>query len=134
MEKFTLSEDIPVFYITAASFPDGILESHQRMHSLIPFTTQRRYFGLSRPEQGQGIVYKAAAEILPGEETKIRCEQMIIPKGDYLNITVFNYMQKLEGITTAFAEILTQPGLDPDGYCVEWYLDEKNVRCMVKLA
>lgn len=135
MEKYTLTEDIKVFYVTATTFPEGIMDSHQRLHSLIPFSPQRRYFGLSRPENGKGIVYKAAAEELePGEGQKAGCETMIIPKGQYISITLYNYMQNLQGITQAFDQLLSTPGLDPQGYCVECYLDEKNVCCMIRLA
>jgi hypothetical protein len=29
--------------------------------------------------------------------------------------------------------LLTQPNIDPNGYCLEWYLNGKDVRCMVRL-
>ena len=66
METITLNNDIKVFYITAKSFPDGVLDAHNKLHALVPFSTDRKYFGISRPENGT-IYYKAAAEeINPG--------------------------------------------------------------------
>ncbi|MEO8151034.1 MAG: transcriptional regulator [Bacteroidia bacterium] len=133
MEKYKLENDIKVFYVTAKSFPDGILEAHQKLHLLIPFSTERKYYGISRPENGV-IVYKAAAEeIIKDEAEKLNCDILILRKGEYICLTVNNYMNDLQSIGTAFKKLLAQKGLDPQGYCVEWYLNQKDVRCMVRL-
>jgi hypothetical protein len=80
METIALDNDIQVFYITAKSFPDGALEAHQNLHALIPFTTERKYFGISRPENGV-ISYKAAAEEMePGEAKKLSLNTLILKK------------------------------------------------------
>ena len=62
METIKFDHDITVMYVDAVSFPDEALATHQKLHSYFPFTTERRYFGLSRPENGT-ILYKAAAEV-----------------------------------------------------------------------
>jgi hypothetical protein len=37
--KITIPDnDIKVFYVTATSFPNGILAPHQKLHALIPFS------------------------------------------------------------------------------------------------
>ena len=58
METTIVDKDIKVFYKTAKSFPDGVLSAHQTLHALIPFTTDRRYFGISRPENGAIVPIK----------------------------------------------------------------------------
>lgn len=134
METIMLPDDIRVLYITATSYPEGILEAHQKLHALIPFSTDRKYFGLSRPEEGGDIVYRAAAEQLaPGEAEKWKCETLIIKKGKYLFTDVKDYLKDLQRVEKAFQNILAQPDLDPQGYCVEWYYNDKDVRCMVRL-
>ena len=134
MEKLTLEKDIKVFCITATSFPEGIMEAHEKIHALVPFKKERRFFGISRPENKGGIVYKAAAEELQeGEAEKLNCEPFIIPKGEYISTIVLNYPKELQAISKAFDKLLTHPGLDPNGYCVEWYLNEKDVQCMIRL-
>jgi len=133
METITLNDDIKVFYIIAKSFPDGIGDAHVRLHELVPDTYNRKFFGISRPENGI-IVYKAAAEeINSGEAENFHCETMIIRKGKYMSILANDFMKDIPAIGRAFKELLTHPGLDPEGYCVEWYLDNKNVRCMIRL-
>ena len=135
MELFTLENDIKVFCVSASSFPDGVMAAHQQLRSLVPFSKQRKYFGLSRPEQGGGIVYKAAAEELEtGEPGKYGCEAMTIKKGTYRSIIIRNYMQDIPAIGSAFRELLEYHDHDKDGYCVEWYLNEKDVQCMVRIA
>jgi hypothetical protein len=62
METIILDKDIKVFYVTASTFPEGILAAHQTLHAKIPYSTERKYFGISRPENNGKIVYRAAAE------------------------------------------------------------------------
>jgi hypothetical protein len=130
-----LDGDIKVFSVTAKSFPDGVLETHQKLHSLVPFSTSRKYFGLSRPEDTGGIVYKAAAEeLIQGEGERLQCETFVIKKGSYLCETIHDYMKDLPAIGRVFSEMISQQGIDPEGYCVEWYVSDKDVKCMVRLS
>lgn len=134
METIKLDNDVVVMYVNAASFPDGVLAAHQKLHSLIPFSTERRYYGLSRPENGGGIVYKAAAEVLEaGEAEKLGLGTVIIKKGAYISSVIHNYMQDLPAIGKTFQEMIARPDIDPEGYCVELYLSDKDVQCMVRL-
>ena len=136
METITLEKDIRVFYVTADSFPAGILAAHEKLHSIVPFPKDRRFFGLSRPENNQGIVYKAATEeISPNEAEKYHCDTLLIKKGNYRSMTLNDYAKDPQSIERTFKKILESPNLDPRGYCVEWYLnDNKTVRCMVRIA
>jgi hypothetical protein len=133
METTTFESDIKVFYITARSFPDGILEAHQMLHSLIPFSKDRKYFGISRPKKGV-IVYKAAAEeISDGEAEKLNCDTLVLKKGNYISLIINDFMKDIPAIGKAFQKLLQEPGLDPQGYCVEWYFNDKDVKCMIRL-
>jgi predicted transcriptional regulator YdeE len=134
METTIIDSDIKVFYTTATSFPEGILAAHQQLHALVPFSTDRKYFGISRPENGV-IVYKAAAEeINSGEAEKYHCDTMVLKKGTYVSRTIHNYMKDIPAIGNTFQELLETPSLDPNGYCVEWYINDKDVICMIPLA
>lgn len=134
MDKIRFDKDVKVFYVNAKSFPEGIQEAHQKLHSLIPFSKDRKYFGVSRPEQGDGIIYRAAAEELePGEAESLRLESLVLKKGDYVSITIKDYAKDIMSIDRAFKELLALPDLDPQGYCVEWYYNEKDVKCMIRL-
>jgi hypothetical protein len=135
METITIDKDIKVLYVAAKSFPEGIMAAHQQLHTLVPFSISsgRKYFGISRPEGGP-IVYRAAAEeINPGEAERLNCETLILKKGKYISSTVNNYMDEIQSIDHAFKELLSYPHLDPNGYCVELYLNDKDVQCMIRL-
>ncbi|MBO9703365.1 MAG: transcriptional regulator [Sporocytophaga sp.] len=134
MEKIKFDKDIKVFYVNAKSFPEGIQEAHQKLHSLITFSKDRKYFGVSRPEQGGEIVYRAAAEELEsGEAEKLHLETLVLKKGEYVSITIKDFAKDIMSIDRAFKELLALPDLDPQGYCVEWYYNEKDVNCMIRL-
>ena len=133
MEIIAIDQDIKVLYLPATSFPDGIKEAHEKLHSIIPFTNDRKYFGISRPENGT-IKYKAAAEELNDDEAKsFNLETLILKKGNYITLTVHDFMKDIAAIDRAFKKLLSYPGLDPQGYCVEWYLNNKDVKCMIRL-
>ncbi len=134
METITFNDDIKVFYVTASSFPHGIMEAHEKLHSLVSFSTARKYFGISRPENGD-IVYKAAAEeIYQGEAEKLNCDTLLLKKGNYISLTINDYVKDLQSIDRSFKKLLSQRGLDPNGYCVEWYFNDKDVKCMIRLS
>ncbi len=133
METTTLDNDIRVFYVTAESFPDGITDAHHRLHELIPLSKNRKYFGISRPENGV-IVYRAAAEELEkGEGEKLKCKTLILKKGKYISLTVSDFEKDIPSIGISFQKLLSQPDIDPEGYCVEWYSNDRDVKCMVRL-
>jgi predicted transcriptional regulator YdeE len=135
MEIYTLEQEITVLIVTATSFPEGIAAAHKQLHSIIPHSENRRYFGISRPEDPEGpIVYRAAAEQLhPGEAERFGLETIVLKKGSYASLTIEHYMNNLGSIGSTFEELLQEPNLDPEGYCVEWYISDEEVKCMVRL-
>jgi hypothetical protein len=133
METIKIDQDIKVMYIAASSFPDGALAAHQQLHSLIPFTTDRKYFGVSRPENG-AIAYKAAAEEKQaGEAEKLNLETLVIKKGNYISLIIHDYVKDIPAIEKTFSQLISQPGIDPQGYCVEEYITQNDMLCMVRL-
>ena len=133
METVIIEKDIQIVCLTAKSFPEGIQDAHQQLHAIIPFSKERRYFGLSRPENGI-IVYKAAAEVLENDkEASFNCESMVIEKGNYRCMTILEYKKDLQRISKAFEELLSYNDFDPNGYCIEWYHSDEDLKCMVRL-
>ncbi|MFD2871092.1 transcriptional regulator [Mucilaginibacter ximonensis] len=134
METIKFDQDIRVMYVEATSFPDGALAAHQKLHSYFPFTTVRRYFGLSRPESGI-IRYKAAAEIMEsGEAEKYGLQTIVLKKGDYHALTLRDYMKDIPSIQRTFSQLIALPDIDPEGYCVEQYIGQNDMLCMVRIA
>jgi len=134
MENYFLENDIKVFYVEANSFPDGILAAHQKLHALIPFSDKRKYFGISNPDKTGTISYRAAAEeLIEGEADKLNLETLILKQGNYCSIVIKNYLKDVADIGRAFNTLLSNANIDPQGACVEWYLNDRDVQCMVRL-
>lgn len=135
METYTIEKDIHCYRIKASSFPDGVLAAHQQLHALFTYSADRGYYGISRPE-GKGVItYWAAAEQLPGDDAAAASlEKFIIPKGQYRGTDIKDFRNDIPAIGHTFQQLLADPNIDPNGFCLEWYTNMNDVRCMVKLA
>ncbi|MFL5743415.1 MAG: hypothetical protein ACJ751_02030 [Niastella sp.] len=134
MKADKIEKDIKIFYVTAKSFPDGIQDAHDRLHTMVPFSKERKYFGISRPENGKIIYRVGTEETFAGESEKYQCDTLIIKSGNYVSTVVEDFRKDKTSISKAFEELLKQPNLDPEGYCVEWYANDKEeVKCMIRL-
>ncbi|PWT71312.1 MAG: transcriptional regulator [Bacteroidetes bacterium] len=132
-ETINLDKDISTVCVTAKSFPDGVIAAYDELTKVVPDAKSRKIFGLSRPEKGM-ITYKAAAEEKNPQEAKdLHLEEIIIKKGKYISSIIKDYMKNITAFGKTFQELLTTPNLDPEGYCVEWYFNENDVRCMVRV-
>lgn len=134
VEEFIIPSDINTVCVIASSFPEGVLTAHQKLHSLIPFHTDRNYFGISWGDKNNTIHYQAAAEIMnPGEAEIEGTSLFTIKPGKYISIIVRDYMSNTQVVGHAFEKMLPLPNIDPGGYCLEWYISKQEVRCMVPL-
>lgn len=134
MDVFKLSEDIKVVCVTAKHFPDDVERAHIQLHAMLPEKERRRFFGISKPNEEGVIVYKAAADIIePGEAEKYGLETFTIQKGTFNTFYIKNFMEDTGRISQAFKLLLGQPEVDPLGYCLEWYIGENDVKCLVPL-
>lgn len=134
MANYVLEKDIHVFYVTASSFPNGVLAAHQQLHAYVDYDSNRKYFGISAPDKTGTIIYKAAAEELKkGELSKHQLQEFIIKKGNYIYIDIKDFMKDVFSIGKAFDELISNQAIDPKGCCIEWYLTQNDVRCMVRL-
>ena len=135
MKLYQLDKDIKVFYVAADSFPIGVKEAHEKLHSLLPSAHDRNFFGISRPEGNGVIEYKAAVEeTFPGEGEKYGCPTFVIPMGNYISQKLQDWEKDVTVIGRTFEKLLTHPDIDPDGFCLEMYLDKSEMICMVNLV
>ena len=133
MKTYKLEENIKVFCIKASSFPDGIQKAHQKLHEIVPFSERRKYYGISHPVETGEIEYKSAvSEIYDGELSSHSLEKFTIPKGNYLYKDVNDFVKNITQIGAAFKKLIADPQIDPKSFCLEWYFNETDCRCMVK--
>jgi hypothetical protein len=134
METITLEHDIEVFYVQADSFPMGIQAAFEKLTALLGDMTGRHLYGISRPEGGHGIVYRAAvAAKTPGEGATYGLDSFIVRKGTYISEILEHYKQHLLDVSPTFDRLLHRPDIDPQGYCLEDYFNDTDIRCMVPL-
>ncbi len=135
MENYIWEHDTKVICVKADSFPAGIAPAFQQLHTSVGATAvPRQYLGLSRPENGIITYYAATVEATPGEAESVGLPVIILKSGNYLSISIPDFMKEIESIGKAFTLLTSQPGLDPEGYCIERYTNDKDVHCMVRLA
>ncbi len=135
MDSFTFQEDLPTYSVTASTFPEGILAAHQKLQEQLPPNDRRNYFGISWQQEDGTIIYKAAAEKMESDGDAIsHLDTFVIKNGPYNSFYISDYMSNPESISQAFKLLLEQHEVDPKGYCLEWYVNEKDVKCMVPLG
>ncbi len=134
MEKFIVKKDIPLLCVTATSFPEGVLKAHEKLHTILATTEGRIIYGISCPNQQGVIVYRAAAEQqYDGEAEQLKCESLTLKKGNYMGTIIHNFHDDVRQIGKVFQKLIADPNIDPDGFCIEWYINENDVQCMVRL-
>jgi hypothetical protein len=127
--------DIPAICIQAASFPNGVGMAHKTLRSKLPGNDGRRFFGISWPNERYEIIYRAAAERLYPDEAEIPgLETFTIRKGKYISEVLKDWLKQEGRIKEIFQQLLAYPGIAKDGYCLEEYLNDIDIRLMVTLA
>jgi hypothetical protein len=133
MDTIMFDSDIAVFCVNAKSFPEGVQAAHQTLHAKYPPASGRRYYGISSLHDGD-IKYKAAIEFGDLVETRDPdLEKFVIRKGKYASKVIRNFMEDIPSIGRAFRDLLKDVRIDPNGYCLEEYFNDKDVRCLIKL-
>ena len=134
MGKYNIDKDIKVFYVTAISFPEGVGGAFQKLLSFLPKPGDRLLYGISFPDEKGKIIYKAAVEeAFPGEGEQNGCETFTIKKGEYWSELLPDWRKDESIVGKTFQELLKHPDLDKNGYCLEIYPNETDIRCLVPL-
>ena len=69
----------------------------------------------------------------PPEIDETGLDTFTIRKGNYICEKINNWKEDESQVKNIFEKLLAQPGIDPNGYCVEEYLDDKDMIAMVTL-
>lgn len=85
-------------------------------------------------ENGKIIYIAAAEEFAAMEFAQHGLQQLTVPAGEYQCIVVTDFMKNITRICAAFDRLIQLPDIDPEGYCLEWYVSDKDVRCMVRVV
>src|ERR1700712_3430863 len=134
MDKFIIEEAITAIYVKAETFPLGVGGAFKKLHELISEPDKRQLYGISNPENGGGIIYRAAAaEAYPGEGKENGFDTFVIRAGTYISLYLTDWRKDESSVGKAFRQLLSYPGINPKGYCLEIYKGDKDVHCLVSL-
>jgi predicted transcriptional regulator YdeE len=132
MTEYTLENDVPVIGAQVKTFPDGIGEAFDRLISMLPDGMHRPCYGICYGTE-KGIHYIAAIAGSTSEAATLNLQSYIIPKGDYVVKSIANWRDKLPAIKEAFHELLSGDCADISRPCIEWYKNDNEMLCMLKL-
>lgn len=134
MGSLELRNDVRTFGFQVKSFPQGIQEAFDTLIEMVPEGLGRSYYGISYMDDQNGIVYIAAVEEKKdGEAEENGCERYTIERGTYAVSTLRNWRQKTDTIKDIFHEMMDEPHIDHTKPCIEWYKDDDEMLCMVKV-
>lgn len=141
METYRLDQDIKLLCVKAESFPDGIIAAQDKLIAMTSGDSKSSYFGVSYLYDDK-ILYMAGVQTKERNENLLPgCEAFTLKAGNYISVYVSDFVQQTSLIEKTFKMLLDDPGIDPNGCCVECYLPEgcnpataNDVRCMIRLA
>jgi hypothetical protein len=132
MELIQFPRDIHTVCVQAESFPHGVMAAHKRLREKLPVGDGRRFFGISWPDGRGGISYTAAAEQRdPAEPARYGLSTFVIRQGGYASELLKNWRSREKEIGEIFQDLLKRPDIAPDGYCLEEYINDNDIRLMV---
>jgi hypothetical protein len=133
MEIYSIENDIPVFCKRISQFPIGIKEGFDELAA--KFGMQgRAFYGISGMDESCNIIYDCAVtEKEKGEGVKNGYEPFLITKGDYLSVTLTDWMSRTDEIKVKFGELMADPRFDDTCKCVEWYISDTEMMCLVRV-
>lgn len=130
MQNYIQQIDIILFGIEVKTFPERIKESFNILHKALG--GHRPYYGISWfADQGIIKYYAMAAEMYADEAKNYNYETLTLQKGEYLTITVSNWLDKTDSIEKVFHELMKNKWPDRNFPCIEWYKSESEMVCMV---
>jgi hypothetical protein len=132
MNTISIEKDIQLFGLKLPSFPNGIQEIFERLANMLTDGYKRDYFGISYLEDGKVTYFAMAAEKFEGEAQQDNFEKYLLPAGLYLMEEIQEWRSNTASINGVFIEMLKSQKQEQGQPCVEWYLTDTIMRCLIK--
>ena len=128
-----IKQDIPVICKRVDTFPNGIKEAFDAIFKEFGMVGRENY-GISYMDEKFQIVYQVAVtEKFDGEADGTNYESYTIRKGDWLCVTLTDWMSKTGQIKDVFGQLMRDPRVDKTSIGLEWYKSDKEMQCMMRL-
>lgn len=132
MEIKIIADDIHVFGHVVPDFPSGVAAAFDAMVRKLPGGFDRDFYGISAMRDGKMQYVAAAAARKPDEGEIFGYQHFAIEKGEYLAIPLENWREKTQCINDTFHTLTEDPTADLAKPCVEWYVNDETMWCLVK--
>lgn len=130
MELYQQLEDIKVVGIQVNTFPLGIKEAFTSLMQI--FGTSREYYGISWMRDADQVIYYAAVTQHMTDKEMEQFESLIIEKGNYDMETMYEWMSKTDCIKDVFHALMQDRKPLKSRPCIEWYVSDHEMRCMIR--
>jgi hypothetical protein len=134
MDTFELKSGIKTFGITVLNGQAGIGRAFDTLTGILDGdNSARSYFGIVAKENGCFVYRAAAEEMFEGEGELYGFESYLISSGHYFAVTLPEWRKNIHRIKDLFREMNCDDRVDPEQGMIEWYKNEEEMICMVKL-
>lgn len=131
MEIYKQTETIITIGQQVPTFPNGIKEAFGNLMKTLG--NNRAYYGISWMDEDDKVIYYAMAqEAFPGEGRQHNYDILPIEKGEYRGEAIQNWMSKTDSIKDVFHNLMGNIKADKNHPCIEWYMSDDEMVCMVK--
>jgi predicted transcriptional regulator YdeE len=115
------------------TFPAGIGETFEELLQKIPGGFNRSYYGIAWMENNTPFYFATAVETYDGEAAQYGYQKLPIQKGKYITVTVTGWRNKTTTIKDVFTEMMKDKRYDMSSPCIEWYKNDNEMLCMLKI-
>lgn len=128
METITFDQPKRVLALKVDNVPDGIGET---FHKLEKQFGEGEYFGVSFCAPNNFQYFAAVEQDRP--ENDDQYQSITIPQGKYAAVCLQNWRENTDEIRNIFESMSNIDNVEPQSPIVEWYKNDREMYCMLKL-
>lgn len=124
-------DETAVIAVEAASFPDGISEAWKRLETLYPPRKGRRFYGLTRFENGELRYFAAVVPPIEQEAVPTGFVRLTVQSGLYARVKLEGWTERTGEFSNVFDYLMECFEFSPGGYSVEFYRSQREAHLMI---
>ena len=123
-----------VWAVRSLAFPSGIPAAWSRLESIYPPRPGRRFYGLTRVENGREVYYAAVEQQTVAGGSPGRLLSLEVDGGRYARVKLFDWPEHTERIAGIFAELESAYPVRPGGFFIEFYRSRRELQLLVPIG
>ena len=127
-------EETAVIAVEAATFPDDIGEAWKRLEALYPPRKGRRFYGLTRFDEGELRYFAAVVPPTPEADAPAGFVRLTMQGGLYARVKLEGWPERTGEFAQVFDYLMERFELSPGGYSVEFYRSHREAHLMIPVV